>query len=130
MVRPVSEWKVDSASDVPPSRQLVEAVLDAVATGRIAPGGQLPSVRGLAAEALVNANTVARAFRELEHLGVVAGENGRGVFVTPEGPARARELRRAATLAAFERALGEALRAGHDLEDLIGRAAALRRIGA
>lgn len=120
-------WKVDPALDVPPSRQLVEAVLDAVAAGELAAGAQLPSVRGLAAEALVNHNTVARAWRELEHLGVVAGENGRGVFVTPQGPARARELRRAATLAAYERALGEALRSGHDIEELIGRAAALRR---
>ena len=95
--------------------------------GELAAGAQLPSVRGLAAEALVNHNTVARAWRELEHLGVVAGENGRGVFVTPQGPARARELRRAATLAAYERALAEALRSGHDIEELIGRAAALRR---
>lgn len=123
----MSEWKVDPSLDVPPSRQLVEAVLDAVASGRIAAGGQLPSVRGLAAEVLVNANTVARAWRELEHLGVVAGENGRGVFVTRAGPAIARELRAAQTLAAFERALGEALRAGHALEDLLGRAAAQRR---
>src|SRR5687768_6672630 len=118
MVRSVSEWTIDPGLDVPPSRQLVEAVLDAVASGRLAAGGQLPSVRGLAAEVLVNANTVARAWRELEHLGVVAGENGRGVFVTPQGPARARELRRAATLAAYERALGEALRSGHDIEEL------------
>ena len=123
----MSEWKVDPGLDVPPSRQLVEAVLDAVASGRLAAGGQLPSVRGMAAEVLVNANTVARAWRELEHLGVVAGENGRGVFVTPQGPAIARELRAAQTLSAYERALGEALRAGHALEDLIGRAAALRR---
>lgn len=121
------DWSVDPALDVPPSRQLVEAVLDAVASGRLAAGGQLPSVRGLAAEVLVNANTVARAWRELEHLGVAAGENGRGVFVTPQGPARARELRRESTLATYERALAEALRAGHALDDLIGRAAALRR---
>jgi GntR family transcriptional regulator len=123
----VQPWSVDPALDLPPSRQLVQAVLDAVASGELPAGAQLPSVRGLAAEALVNHNTVARAWRELEHLGVVEGENGRGVFVTPQGPARARELRRASTLAAFERALGEALRAGHELDDLIGRAAARRK---
>ena len=112
-------WKVDPALDLPPSRQLVEAVLDAVASGQLVAGAQLPSVRGMAAEALVNHNTVARAWRDLEHLGVIAGENGRGVFVTPEGPGRARELRRDHTLAAFEQALREALRSGHSLEALL-----------
>ena len=114
-------WKVDPGLDLPPSRQLVEAVLDRVASGELAAGAQLPSVRSLAAEALVNHNTVARAWRDLEHLGVVAGENGRGVFVTPAGPRIARELRRQRTLEGFERALGEALRAGHSIEALLAR---------
>ena len=69
MVRPV-DWAIDTDSDVPPSRQLVELVLDAILTGELEPGSQLPSVRALAAEALVNHNTVARAYQELERLGV------------------------------------------------------------
>lgn len=117
----MSRWRVDSGLDVPPSRQIVEAVLDRVAAGELPAGCRLPSVRTLAAEALVNHNTVARAWRDLEHLGVVAGENGRGVFVTAAGPRVARELRRQQTLASFERALHEALRAGHALEDLLAR---------
>jgi GntR family transcriptional regulator len=123
----VPTWKVDPALDVPPSRQLVDAVLDAVASGVLGAGSQLPSVRGMAAEALVNHNTVARAWRDLEHLGVVAGENGRGVFVTAEGPRRARELRRAQTLDAFEQALREALRSGHTLEALQARMKPMER---
>lgn len=118
-------WAVDPVSDVPPSRQLVEAVLDAVAAGEIAVGDPLPSVRKLAAEALVNHNTVARAYRDLEHLGITAGRAGLGVFVTQGGPEIARGERREATLRAFERALFEALRAGHDpaaLERLLVRA--------
>lgn len=111
-------WSVDPALDVPPSRQLVLQVLDAAASGALAAGAQLPSVRRLAAEALVNANTVARAYRDLEQLGVVVGRNGRGVFLTPDGPRLARERRRAATLDAFRRAWREALRAGHDPEAL------------
>jgi DNA-binding transcriptional regulator YhcF (GntR family) len=62
---------------------------------------------------------VARAWRDLEHLGVVAGENGRGVFITSSGPRLARELRRRQTFETFERALHEALRAGHSIEDLL-----------
>ena len=112
-------YRVDTASDVPPSRQLVEAVLDAVATGALAPGVKLLSVRALAAEALVNPNTAARAYRDLEAMKVVTGRNGLGVFVTRRGPAIARRRRARATFLAFERAATEALRAGHDLDDLI-----------
>jgi GntR family transcriptional regulator len=120
-------YQVDVASDVPPSRQLVEQVLDRVATGRLAPGAQLPSVRALAAEALVNPNTAAKAVRDLEQLGVVVGKNGLGVFVSEEGPVIARARRRKSTLAAYRQALHEALRAGHApdlLADLVERASA------
>ncbi len=112
------DWTVDPASDVPPSRQLVEIVLDALASEALGAHDRLPSVRRLAGEAMVNHNTVARAWRDLEQLGVVAGQNGRGVFVTPRGPRIARARRRASTLTALRRALAEALRAGHDPADL------------
>jgi GntR family transcriptional regulator len=91
-----------------------------VASGELAPGDQLPSVRGLAAEALVNHNTVARAYRDLEQLGVTRGANGRGVYVTEDGPRIARGLRLEATWEALRRALEEALRAGHDPRELAG----------
>jgi len=106
-------YRVDQASATPPSRQLVEAILDGAAAGTLAPGDKLLSVRALAAEALVNPNTAARAYRELEMLGVVEGRNGRGVYVTEDGPNAARNIRTAATLEAYKRAAAEALRAGH-----------------
>ena len=112
------EWAVDPDADVPPSRQLVEQVLDAIARGEIEPGAQLLSVRALAAEALVNHNTVARAYQELERLGATEAINGVGVFVTLRGPEVALEARRATTLAALRRVLAEALRAGHTFEDV------------
>jgi GntR family transcriptional regulator len=112
------EWSVDPDSDVPPSRQLVEAVLDAIARGELEPGAQLPSVRAMAAEAMINHNTVARAYEELARLGATEGVNGVGVFVTLEGPELAAAERRAATLAVLRRALAEALRAGHGYEDV------------
>ncbi|MFT4541485.1 MAG: GntR family transcriptional regulator [Planctomycetota bacterium] len=112
------EWSVDPNSERAPSRQLVDAVLDGIARGELAGGDQLPSVRGLAAIAMVNHNTVARAWRDLEQMGVARGRNGRGVFITPEGPELARNSRQQETLARFEQALAEALRAGHALPDL------------
>jgi DNA-binding transcriptional regulator YhcF (GntR family) len=120
-------YRVDLSSSVPPSRQIVDAVLDAVATGALAPGARLLSVRALAAEALVNPNTAARAYRDLESLGVVEGRNGLGVFVTDRGPAVARGLRQRATLEAFARAAGEALRAGHTLNDLLEQLEGVKR---
>lgn len=115
----MANWRIELASDVPPSRQIVEAVLDLLAAGGLAAGDRLPSVRGMAAEALVNHNTAARAYRDLEQLLVVEGQNGRGVFVTQAGPRIAAQLRRARTLVAFKRSLEEALRAGHSLVDLL-----------
>ena len=106
---------MDPHSLVPPSQQLVAAVLDAIANGELAPGDKLPSVRGLAEQALVNPNTVGKAWRDLEHLGATEGRNGAGVFVTAAGPDVAKAIRLAETLAAFRRAVLMALRAGHDI---------------
>jgi GntR family transcriptional regulator len=117
----VTRYRIDPRRDAPPSRQIVEAVLDAVASGALTPDAKLPSVREMAAQALVNHNTVARAYRDLEQLAVVEGHNGRGVFVTRDAVRIARRVRQSETLAAFERALDHALRSGHALDDLLDR---------
>ena len=128
--------RVDPRLPTSPSRQLVEAILERIAGGEWGPGDRLPSVRGLAAEALVNPNTVGKAYRELESLGAVEGRNGAGMFVTPKGPQRAKADRRAATLDALEDAVTRALRVGHDaaalqarVEELLGEAQAAPRNG-
>src|SRR5687768_7593615 len=110
---PSLDLRVDPDRALPPAMQIVEAVLDAVASGVLAADDRLPSVRQAATQALVNPNTVARAFRELEVMGVVEGRAGTGVFVTRTGPEVARRRRRRETLAAFRRAADEALRSGH-----------------
>lgn len=106
-------FRVDPSSRTPPSEQIVEHLLDALSRGTFAAGDRLPSVRALAVEVLVNPNTVAKAYAELDRQGVVAGRNGSGVYVTRPGPRRARELRLASTLGAFSAAAAAALRAGH-----------------
>ncbi len=112
-------WNVDPGADKPPSQQIVALILDALARGEIESGAQLPSVRQLAAQALVNHNTAARAYRDLEQAGVVRGKNGLGVFVTDAGPKIARGLRRDETLREFARIAGEALRSGHEPRALV-----------
>ena len=121
------DLRVDPNSLVPPSQQIVAAVLDAIARGELRPGDKLPSVRGLAAIALVNPNTVVKAWRDLEHLGATAGRNGAGVYVTAGGPDVARALRLAETLDGFRRAAQQALRAGHD-EELLRRVVREQRV--
>ena len=59
------QLRVDPNSTVPPSQQLVAAVLDAIARGELRPGDKLPAVRALAAQVLVNPNTVGKAWRDL-----------------------------------------------------------------
>ena len=107
--------RVDPDSLVPPSQQLVAAILDAIAAGELGVGDKLPSVRGLAAEALVNPNTVTKAYRDLEHLGATEGRHGSGVYVTAAGPDVARAVRSAETLDAFREAARQAVSAGHEV---------------
>ena len=106
-------YRVDPHLDMPPSKQLVGAVLDALARGELASGDRLPSVRGMASEALINPNTVLKAYKELEGLGVAQGRNGSGVYVTRQGPSIAMHDRRANSLEMLRRALVECLHAGH-----------------
>src|SRR2546421_11919026 len=66
---------------VPIYLQLMEQVKHAIETGALRPGEQLPGIRPLAEELVVNPNTVAKAYRELEHAGVIELRHGAGAFV-------------------------------------------------
>lgn len=76
--------RIDAGSDVPPYEQVRSAVEEAVADGSLAPGTRLPTVRALAANLSLAPNTVARAYRELEALGLVVGQGRRGTFVVDQ----------------------------------------------
>ncbi len=75
---------------VPIYLQLMEQVKHAIETGALRPGEQLPGIRPLAEELVINPNTVAKAYRELEHEGILELRHGAGAFVS--GTARARKL--------------------------------------
>ncbi len=66
-------------------RQIIEQVKYLIAAGRLQPGQELPTVRGLAQELLINPNTVARAYRELEQAGILLTRQGSGTFVSTQG---------------------------------------------
>ena len=77
--------KPNPSSGVPIYLQLMEQVKHAIETGALKPGEQLPSIRPLAEELVMNPNTVAKAYRELEHEGVIELRQGAGAFVSRKG---------------------------------------------
>jgi GntR family transcriptional regulator len=80
--------KPNPSLGVPIYLQLVEQVKHAIETGALRAGDQLPSIRPLAEELVINANTVAKAYRELEREGVVELKQGAGAFVADTAPTR------------------------------------------
>lgn len=73
---------------VPIYLQLMEQVKHAIETGALRPGEQLPGMRPLAEELVINPNTVAKAYRELEHEGVIELRHGAGAFVSRNARAK------------------------------------------
>src|SRR5437588_10068218 len=75
------EISIATGSTVPIYRQIVDQICRAVATGRLVAGEQVPSVRTLAEQLVVNPNTVARTYADLIRDGVLEAQKGKGVFV-------------------------------------------------
>lgn len=76
------EFRIDTASGLPPFRQIVHQVQQALRLGLLQPGDQLPTVKEVVAQVAINPNTVAKAYRDLEHNGLCEGRPGVGTFVT------------------------------------------------
>ena len=75
-------FHINTGLNTPIYQQLTHQVRHAVAAGKLAVGDQLPSIRALAEELVVNPNTVARAYAELTREGLLESRAGRGVFIT------------------------------------------------
>jgi len=96
---------LDATRDTPPYEQIRTQVIDHVGRGELRPGDRLPTVRGLAEDLGIAANTVARAYRELEQSGVIETRGRSGSFVTGDEVEREAKEAAAAYLART-RALG------------------------
>jgi GntR family transcriptional regulator len=113
-------FSVDSTSPTPIYAQLDRSIRAAIATGELEQGAQLPTVRQLAVDLAVNANTVARVYAQLERDGILETRRGVGTFVR-ESPSpqatrahRERELREL-----IRRFVGDAALLGFTLSELI-----------
>jgi GntR family transcriptional regulator len=122
---------IDQRDPTPIYAQLERGLRAAIATSRLHPGDQLPTVRQLAVDLQVNANTVARVYAELERAGVIETKRGVGSFIRAT-PAQAhpprehdRRLRAFAT-----RVLADADAAGFTVDDVIAALGTHRREGA
>ena len=106
-------------SPLPIYRQLVDQVRAAISSGKLSPGDALPSVRSVAEDLVVNANTVAKAYGELVRAGDVVSEPGRGVFVALRRPEVGPLERKRKLLAAVERVVAEAIAVGATRAELV-----------
>ena len=75
------ELRVDPRNGLPVYQQIVQQVKHALRLGLLVPGDRMPTVRELVATLAINPNTVMKAYRELEHAGLIGGRVGQGTFV-------------------------------------------------
>lgn len=101
-------FHVNPRSGVPIYVQLTEQIKTAVAGGVLNPGDQLPSVRELAVRLVINPNTVARAYGELEREGLLSVEQGRGTFISGGRPLLDQAARASRLAGLIDRVLVEA----------------------
>jgi GntR family transcriptional regulator len=113
---PILDIRPDSP--VPIYEQIVAQITFAIASGALTAGDMIPSVRELALRLVVNPNTVARAFQELERRGVVAARRGQGMEVTVEAPGACRSLRQEMIRQRIREALREAVSSALAADDI------------
>lgn len=111
-------FRVDPHSSVPVFEQIVHEVKAAVASGALRPGEPIPSVRKLAVDILVNPNTVAKAYRDLEREGVIYTRKGLGLFVSAGVEPACREEMLDRFRAEAGRLVRQAHRAGIDTQTI------------
>ena len=114
------QFHIATNNGTPIYLQIVNQVKYQVASGRLSAGDQLPPVRKLAEQLLVNPNTVARAYRELEAAGVLNTRRGAGVFVSDSPSPLARREQNKILTERIDQLLAEARHMEIDVETVIG----------
>jgi GntR family transcriptional regulator len=112
------EVHLDYDRGIPVYRQIYEAVVHALSTGRLAADEQLPTIAELASRLGVNPNTVARAYRDLEQAGHIVGKRGRGTFPVPGRRAPGAD-REAVLKNIYQRAIAEGAEHAISARDII-----------
>src|SRR5215469_6966256 len=110
-------FRLDLQSGVPVYRQIIDQVMGGIATGTLAAGDQLPTVRQVAVDLSINPNTVVRAYRELEIRGVLETQQGTGTFISRQTVPRSEVERRRQLNQIVSEFVSRAGAAGFTVED-------------
>lgn len=105
-------FDINPDSKNPIFEQIVSQVIFNIAAGGLAVGDLIPSVRELAPQLAIHPNTVAKAYKELERMGVITARRGRGMEVTPDAPKICQTQRRQRVGERIREALREVLSSG------------------
>ncbi len=119
VVSPLMQIHITTADGVPIYQQIVNQVKYLVASGRLSPGDEMPPIRVLAERLIVNPNTVARAYRELEAAGVVEKRRTAGTYVSEQGSPLARKERVKILTERVDALLAEARQMDISFEELV-----------
>ncbi len=110
---------ISTASRTPIYQQLAQQIREAIARGELQPEAALPSVRQLSRELVVNPNTVARAYTELEREGLLISRPGRGVYVAQPRNDLTRAARDRRLTEQLDRWLTEAVHLGYSADEVL-----------
>jgi GntR family transcriptional regulator len=113
------EFRIESATRTPIYRQLVAQIRAAVARGRLKPEDRLPSVRDLSRQLVINPNTVARVYTELEREGILNTRPGLGVFVAQPKTDLTKRFRKDRLTCLVDELLTEAVHLGFPADELL-----------
>jgi GntR family transcriptional regulator len=113
------EMHVDVSSRLPIYQQLASQIREAIARGELQPEAGLPSVRQLSKDLVVNPNTVARAYTELEREGLLISRPGRGIYVAQPRMELTRAARDRRLTEQSDRLLTEAVHLGYSAEEVL-----------
>jgi len=113
------QLRISTGDGVPIYLQIVNQVKHLIASRRLSPGDEIPPIRTLANDLLINPNTVARAYLELEREGLVFKRHGSGTFISDGGSPLARKQRLKLLTERIDALLSDAQHLGVSLEDLL-----------
>ena len=117
--QPAFRFLLDLHSGVPVYRQIIDQVRGGIASGQLAQGDQLPTVRQLAVDLAINPNTVVRAYRELELGGLLETQQGTGTFISTQKLKRSDAERERQLAQIVADCVSRAGAAGFTIDDLI-----------
>lgn len=113
------DFAINAAADIPIYRQIMRQITDAIAGGRLVAGDKLASHRELSEQLVVAPLTVKKAYDELESLGYIETQRGRGTFVAARLPRIPRAVQTAQLAEAARSLLSQAYLAGLRLPDVV-----------